>query len=1469
MGKLHIDIWGRVVISDVRFGQADEPILTAKKIVVSISVPRLIANRTNPGNVVKKATIIDPDIKIIRSPDGVFNYSPLIKKSAGGGGKIPGFPIYLKNGRALYEDRYEKAPYPIRRVLLKHFNGSVKLREERLLLISLDSADTNIASRAHLDFKYDLRAGWKLDSEFERLPLSTLDPFFKRNQYKFSGIAPKLKFYAEGAFTKKGHPPKYSWGGETHFEKAAFNSSDGLIRLTEAKGFAQFSDKNVLLEGVEANFCGGSIQGYGSISNYSKPVFSARISFDSVSPGEAARIFYKGDVRLPAGRLNGSAIIAGGLDSPRAIIWIAGGSFSYRGLNSGRAQGQLLYADNGIEFSLETAGEKQKLNAKGSLKLASGNRDASYSFAADFKDFDLKPLLAAGDVKLKENVSGVVSGSAVFRDNGPNEKPIIFGAAHGENIAVKGLKNAVADAGFRYEEGNFIIENFAAEAGSEMLLADGIIYADGKLDIKIGAAVGKISTALAFMDKKEIKSRGSLRVSGSVGGTLKKPEFAGKAEGENIAVSAMASTRVAGNIKYKDEILTISDLSARTGADNSRVDGWLDFHKKEMYLDARLSNTPISGIAGLLKDTLKFSFKLPEDLTGVIDAQAIVSGKFDAPSAKITASTGKVIMYGESIASSKFVMVYDKYLTIGEGKISAFGGVIRVSGALDPDKMNLVFEGKGMKSEMLARAAKLKITGAIDIAGTVEGTFKSPLSSVAFSSEKMSFRGTDFKVNPGTIELRDEKFRMNDLKIARGGENYMVTASYDLASSAFDISIALKNADLATIAGFLPYKFPEGTSGPLNGQFRMFSVADQTNGGAQITGHDLKIGKYPIDNLTFEGRLDGSQLKVTSFEATNKQSLVQASGMVDLSQKASSKLNVSASGIELSRLQEMGLISLPLQGLADVNVDLISEGGGQKMLGSVTAYNPTVAQVGFDRAQGRFEFDGNMFTVINLQLVRGKDRLTISADLPMRKEFDNRFKVIAKSQNLDASILNHMLANFGGSVSGKIAIDNVQVAGSMKAPVFTGTISLDSATFTQKDMKPAITGIKSLMHFSGNSLVIASLVGNIGDKQLKLQGSVAFNKLVPETLELNAQDAGDVYMEYKNIYRGHFDIKDLGVRLTKEALEITAPDKKRQPIVNIHDGVFTLPAATVGVAAPPKFNINFGARNLSIHVGEKFTVQNGWKGMSIEPSGEVQISGSLSKPQVKGWLTSRRGYINFYTTTFNIIDETIIGFYTLEDIGVVPIFSTSARSRVSGIDITMYASGPMLDINQYPVYRELCGTNDTGDSLLGANASAGLSGGVGGAPTMALGPNGETLVSVCPRVRFEAYAENDPAGQALSTQAVLQKLTFMDTLNEGGDLASALQNGAINVFSPYFGVKIGQRVNLDNFSINLDPNKDVLIKLEKQITNRLSVRYERLFSQTIEEDLEVRYEFRKRSFLKWGIDQDSQTEYQVEYRIRY
>lgn len=1487
MGGISVDLWGRVVVSDIRLGDEKEPLFKAKKLLVSVKILQLIHDRKNPANIIKRVRIVKPRIHVIRLPEGGYNFDPLIKGSSKMGGRaLPQFRISMADGVLLYEDRNVKAPYPIRSVRLDDFHGEVSLRRERVLLVSVDSARSNVGGRVRVNLKYDLRSGWRLESDLRQVPLELAGRFFSIGGYKLEGAVPKLDFYAEAAFTRIGNPPVYSWGGKARIPGARIVSKNGRRNFTDVKADVRFSEKMMAFENLEADFAGGAVRGYGSILDYRNPSFLAKLDFDSLRLGALAAGTSEKIKSPPDGAVSGTAFVSGRKDSIQAAVTFAGKDFIYRGLRFGRFDGQVSYEDGRADVGVSLEGVGGAVEARGAVRTDGGL--SSYFAAVDFNGVSLPDLMNAGGVKISEPVEGVVGGNIVLRSDETSGKPEFYGSARGDGVSSYGIENASATVNFRYAGGGLTIENLVAESGPELLIADGTVGADGALDISVDAALGRVSTVLAVAGRADIPGDGALKLSGFIGGTLKEPSFHGDVEGRDVTVSTMSANRVTGSVKYENEVLTLSDFYIHSGKDRHEVDGWIDLEKRNLALDVKVSGASIAGLIGLAKDTFRLETEFPEGLDGIVSARASVGGSFDQPVAEMDVTARDIFIYGETVTGAKLKMSYDKFLKVNEGLLDAAGGVIEVSGIIDPESLDLIFEGKSLRAEKVANAKPYDLKGAFGMFGTIAGSFKSPELGVSFSSEEISFHGTGFKVSDGKLVYRDGGLvELERMTAARGEEKYSFQGSYDLNADSLDMDVSFEKAELNTLSdvlvsaagldlaaakksktyekrpGFRSFKLPEGTNGALRGKCRL-KYKGSLEGVISLEGGNLTFGHYPIDGLTFEGAFEGKQIRITEFEAHNEKSIVQASGNVDLEQKASSRLSISAFGIELSRLHDMGLIKIPVGGMADLVVDLIGKEGGQNMAGSIEAYNPSVMNVAFDRARGQFEFDGNVITLKNLLLLLGDESVVVNAALPVYEEFKDKFRVAVSARNLDLSVLNPLLKETGVEIGGRATLDGVRITGNYDSPVFHGGVSLDSASVAHKDLKPPLSDINGKLKLEKNGLTVDSLQGKLGDRDVDFQGGIGFKGLAVDTVELAAADVDNLYLKYKNIYRGKIGLENVGVKYTNDPrqLEITGRGG-RTPVVYVHNGIFTIPTFSGKSQAQPDVPIVFGAGNINLKVGENVVVQNAGKNLIMEPSGQITVGGRMSNPELKGWLTATRGQIRLYTATFKIVEEAVIGFNTIKGVGIVPMFYLVGGTRVQGTDVTLYVSGPMIDINQYPAYRELCGVDKPGGEALPGGA-VGIT-----VPTMAMGPGGEVIVPVCPRYTFEAYEENDPAAPPLSEQAVLQKLGLVDLVSGGADTAEALRVIGFSAFSPYLGSYIEEGAGLENFTIDLDPNKDVLVKLEKRIKYRFSVRYERLFSQEVKEQLDLRYEFRKRSFLKWGIDQDNQTDYQVEYRLRF
>jgi hypothetical protein len=1479
IGKVRINYFGQVVIDEARLGSEEAPMVSIEKITASLSLTRFLKDRGSPANIVRKVSLESPRIFIRRLDDGSFNFDALI--SGGGGGAeaaMPDFPIIIRNGFLEFSDAFDKAPLPVREAVLRDFEGSVELRGERVIAIKILSSDASLADKLEAAFELDLRAGWRLDSKLNGVPLALVAEIAGLKGAEVGGKADALAFRATSTYTTIGHPPRYSWGGEIEVSDAWLTTADGAHEITDIRGRATYSETAAAIELVEFSMHGGEFRATGAALLSGNPEFNGRASFRGVSLGMAAAALSVPPGHVPAGRADGFAYLKLGGGAPAVSAWVAASGIEYRGLSFDSVEGQLAYDGERAEYGFSAGGPSGSLEARGTAVADQGGAPA-VNAAVEFSGFELAEALAAAEIDPGVPANGLLEGELFIGGRiSAKRLPDAFGAARASGMRIADATGVSATLSFRHSAGVFTIENLVAEAEDELLIADGTIGVDGSLDISVDAAVARVTTALALARREDIPGAGAIKLSGAIGGSLSSPTFRGSVEGRDIMVSDMAADRVTGGVAYSANVVRLSDLKIHTGKNVQVVDGSLDLARRLANLEVRMRDASIAGLAGLAVDTFRSDFEPPADLDGFIDVDAVVSGSFDYPVISVKISARDVVAYGEKIDRAAIWMEYDRFLRIVDGSsVSAFGGETKVSGLLDPDAIDLMFEASGLQAEKISRGKAFGVFGKIKGFCSVTGSFRSPLARMSFSSAGLDILGSRFKLENAGVELRQSsRVTIDGVELSRGSERYRIDATYDAATGGLDMTATLAGAELRTLADMFEgaarleaysggsaatvrIDLPGGMSGAINGSVRVFSAADGLAGAVDLSGEGLTLGAYPIDKMEFYGGFIGKSIEIQKFEAQNELALVEANGKLNLERAEASLLKVSATGIELKRLSDSGVVSIPVGGMLDLDIDIVSESGRQKMEGSLYVSEPSALGVKMDRMRGQFEFDGKALSLKNLQAQRGSDLLAIFAVLPVSKDYGEMFSMSLDSDGMDLSPLNPLL---GGDikVTGRAAVENVRVSGGLENPSFSGTVRLLNAGLSASVLKPALSAVNGSLVFSKDALRSQDLRGMMGDHAVTAALRANFKGVSVESAALEIGDIENLNVEYSNIYKGRATLTGIALKYSPGRLDIGGREGAT-PTLKAHNGSFMIPSFSAGgAAAKPALAVHFGPQPLNIVVGDGFQVQSAWRNMRLTPTGRVQVSGSIDNPQLKGWLTATRGHVGFYTTTFRTT-ETIIGFNTIEGVGVVPIFYTEAVANAQGTEITMRVSGPMVDISLYPAYQELCGTAG-GDAGVGAADAI-------GAQTIAMGDAGDIIVPVCPRARFEAYEDNDVAGRPLTEEQILMKLGMVDALAGDRSAADALETLAVGAVSPFVGSVIERGINLENFTINLDPNKDVLVKLEKRLMGNLSLRYERLFSKDEKELLELRYEFRKRSFLKWGIDQDSETDYQVEYRLRF
>ncbi|HOX29244.1 MAG TPA: hypothetical protein PLQ76_08845, partial [bacterium] len=312
LGKTDIDFLGRVIINGVRLGPENEPIFRAERAVISISFLNLLKQGSETGDVVKGVGFRGTELNVIRRKDGKYNYYNLVKGTSGKGAALPKIFVNATGGRLFFEDRYEKAPYPIRRATVSKFVIKLNLRRERIIDITMRTSDTDLCRRLGLKLKFDLRAGWRLDSTMEGVPLAKMSGFFK-SKYSMKGEAEKLRFYAEAAFTRVGNPPVFSWGGEGVVRHAKIAGPAAWLRSENVSGVVEFNEKAVSFNEVEADYANGTMRGNATVAGYANPIIMGSAEFEGCSVKKLSDAMGLKFKRAIDGKADGTArIVSGG-----------------------------------------------------------------------------------------------------------------------------------------------------------------------------------------------------------------------------------------------------------------------------------------------------------------------------------------------------------------------------------------------------------------------------------------------------------------------------------------------------------------------------------------------------------------------------------------------------------------------------------------------------------------------------------------------------------------------------------------------------------------------------------------------------------------------------------------------------------------------------------------------------------------------------------------------------------------------------------------------------------------------------------------------------------------------------------------------------------------------------------------------------------------------------------------------------
>lgn len=1470
--ELHFDLSGRASARGIRIGPPETALVSHGAASISLDWPRLLRSREHYEKSIRGVVIENADITLIRDKNGKWNYPHPKPKPPRKGPIYPHLRIPIKKATLRYRDAGEKPSLIVRDAYVDDLAGTLTLGHSGSIALEAASRKNSICGNLRVKLHLNGKYGWSLDGTCAGVREAVSKPVLRMWGVRVRGPEPRLAFRITSRFHGPGKPHEYHYSLKSSLNgnTVAFEKQDAV--LEDVRGSFTFAEGVLDFEGIKGVFGGGPVTLNGTLTTGKKPVISLNAGADGVRLSQVGTWLRSLAKQHVEGLYSGRLYVYGPLAAPEITTDALVLDAVYGDYRADRVEALVSLRGGTLDVARALVKiDGAELEGRGRIRFGKDGEPGAYALITEIRKLDARTAAAYISAGPIPDISGTLSGELALAAANDKIAPEIIGTLTSDDFRAGKFEAASASISFSYNAAGLNVDSFIWTGAQARVYARGLLEPGGAMHFDIEGVEADTSFVMGLLGRGDMAATGTVRMEGALTGTTAAPVFDGIVSAAHVGLGAMHFDHIRGGLRYAAGTIALDKLDLWTGAEAHEINGTAAADGSALNLTLKVSGADVRRMASLLHDIAGTPDINVPDLSGSISAAVSMTGSVRQPDINASVDIRDLALYGEFIDSASFNVAYNpKNMTLSDGQIAMRDSSARFSGTVASDTLNIQFQSDSLRLEDLNFTSEYRAIGALTVRGSVAGPTSSPTVLAVVSFPHIRVRGLKLTGSPFTAIYRDQTLSIDHISLARGRESFAASGlvTFGEKEADYTFTIDFENATPDTYETYMGRKLPVETTGVFNGRAQFISRQGVQTGSLAVDGAGIAIGTYPLDTVRLAGAFDGTRLLVDEFEAGNATATFRGSGVVDLVEPRRSLVNLDATRVDLAALADLNLMPRGVSGLADINLATISDSDVPYTLGSFYVYDLDIAGVRFDRTRGVFEFDGDRVILSQLQLDKDAQRLTFRGEIPLPDENatpeERRFQLLCTTRNFDLATLNPIFEKSGYAFDGQAEFINVAVQGDIQNPELHGEIVLTDVTLRYRDLKQPVEHITGRLTAKDNSVIVSDVYGFMNGVRIGMRGRVDFKGLKPDYYELAFDDATDVPVVFRgDMYDGLIDIHNLKITGSIDSMLLTSPADS-VPTVTLHNGTLTLRGLSESSATGTQF-MTLIDHELSVYAGRDFIVRTPGDTMNFTADGVLRIAGNMASPQVKGRLTTTRGFIRLTTLNmvFKITDEAIIGLYTLPRIGVVPFFSAHAQARKSGLKLDLAISGPLINLDEMPDYQRLCGITDvnTPEERRDSPFLSSLAG-----RTVPLGETTDTAVSLCPKMRLTA---TDSDGQTLSTNAVFRRLTHTESIEEGRPVGSIIEQELLNYSTFWTGNKIAEFGKIDNFDLTLDPNKDFFIQLEKCVTEKICFRYEQLFSRQEQRKLEIYYKFRQKSFLLWGIDQDSQSTYEVEYRFTF
>jgi len=336
-----------------------------------------------------------------------------------------------------------------------------------------------------------------------------------------------------------------------------------------------------------------------------------------------------------------------------------------------------------------------------------------------------------------------------------------------------------------------------------------------------------------------------------------------------------------------------------------------------------------------------------------------------------------------------------------------------------------------------------------------------------------------------------------------------------------------------------------------------------------------------------------------------------------------------------------------------------------KIAGENTLENLELNGISFARAGGSFSWQGGEPLFLDQSLWRKEDeKLQLQGFLPLDQD-EATLDLEVFTQEFSLDFLASFLPDFP-ELGGRVSLD-FRMAGSLEEPVLAGSGYLQEGALRYFNFPGGVEDLEGEIRLEGDNLVFEEIKGRYSEGgSLNLGGKIGMEGWFFRHY--------DLLLEVEGLHIKHGSVDGYG----DGEMTIKGPFDEPEMVgyLDVYDTVIKFPfdwpheETEADIADDFHFELTF-------HPRSNIRVRDGNYDIQVQ-TGELTLDNRTGELEMVGEVSSRQGSVDFYNTSFRLI-EGRARFHRFGE--SIPHISASAQTRVQDNQIIVYLEGPALDMD--------------------------------------------------------------------------------------------------------------------------------------------------------------------------------------------